>query len=53
MHLEWYTAGPPIQHPFTLHLPTTPSTTHQCNTRTPPYLFRVVKPNVKRSPANR
>ncbi|KRX82346.1 hypothetical protein T02_12658 [Trichinella nativa] len=27
MHLEWYTAGPPIQHPFTLHLPTTPSTT--------------------------
>ncbi|KRZ51972.1 hypothetical protein T02_11115 [Trichinella nativa] len=26
---EWYTAGPPIQHPFTLHLPTTPSTTHQ------------------------
>ncbi|KRZ64538.1 hypothetical protein T08_5838 [Trichinella sp. T8] len=29
MHLEWYTAGPPIQHPFTLHLPTTPSTTQQ------------------------
>ncbi|KRX16308.1 hypothetical protein T07_2647 [Trichinella nelsoni] len=30
MDLEWYTAGPPIQHPLTLmHLPTTPSTTQQ------------------------